>query len=382
MKRQRFPLPTHPLTKFFEPAVESVTTSLGDASVTSYRGTVRLFLTYLGAQYAEVHSLKQLRRDPHILGWLALLRSHRPPLATITRANYVIYLRRLLEELAWTQHLPDLAHLLGRDDVPRKEHHLPRPLTPEQDELVQQELLRRDDLLSNALLLLRHTGMRISECADLSFDCLRLVGPGQWAIHVPLGKLKTERLVPVDSVVCQLVERIRSLRPPTAPKSGPLLLPRPRGRKMLVRRIRAALQDVLAAIGITARIVPHQFRHTYGTEMLRAGVGFASVMKLLGHKSPHMTMEYLEVTQQDLQREFHLARSHPRHLAPSRTVSSASPPRADLASLIDSLKAAQHVLEMFRRNLAEDSPRRLLARIARRLVKILADTTKLNLGQK
>jgi integrase len=142
------------------------------------------------------------------------LRSHRPPLATITRANYVIYLRRLLEELAWTQHLPDLAHLLGRDDVTRKEHRLPRPLTPEQDALIQQELRRRDDLLSNALLLLRHTGMRISESVDLSFDCLRLVGPGQWAIHVPLGKLKTERLVPVDSMVCQLVERIRSLRPP------------------------------------------------------------------------------------------------------------------------------------------------------------------------
>ena len=194
MKRQRFPLPTHPLTKFFEPAVESVTTSLGDASVTSYRGTVRLFLTYLDAQYSEVHSLQQLRRDPHILGWLALLRSHRPPLATITRANYVIYLRRLLEELAWIQHLPELAHLLGRDDVPRKEHHLPRPLTPEQDELVQQELLRRDDLLSNALLLLRHTGMRISECVDLSFDCLRLVGPGQWAIHVPLAKTQNGTL--------------------------------------------------------------------------------------------------------------------------------------------------------------------------------------------
>jgi hypothetical protein len=211
---------------------------------------------------------------------------------------------------------------------------------------------------------------------------LRPLGPNQWAIHVPLGKLKTERWVPVDSMVCQLVERIRSLRPPTAPTAGRLLLFRPRGKKMLVRRIRAALQDVLAAIGITPRIVPHQFRHTYGTEMLRAGVGFASVMKLLGHKSPHMTMEYLEVTQQDLQREFHLARSHPRHLAPSRTVSSASPPRTDLASFIDSIKAAQHVLEMFRRTLAEDSPRRLLARIARRLVKILADTTKLNLGQK
>jgi hypothetical protein len=116
--------------------------------------------------------------------------------------------------------------------------------------------------------------------------------------------------------------------------------------------------------------------------MLRAGVGFAGVMKLLGHKSPHMTLEYLEITQQDLQREFHLARSHPRHLPPSRTVSSASSPRADLATLIDSLKAAQHVLEMFRRSLDEDSPRRLLNRLARRLVKILADATKLNPPQK
>jgi site-specific recombinase XerD len=382
MKPKRLPLPTHPLAKFFRPAAESVTTSLGDSSVTAYRGTVRLFLTYLGAQYPAVQSLHQLRRDPHILGWLALLRSHNPPLATLTRANRVIYLRHMLEELAWTQQLPVLAHLLGRDDVPRKEHHLPRPLTPEQDQLIQRELLRRNDLLSNALLLLRHTGMRIGECVDLSVDCLRTLGPNQWAIHVPLGKLKTERWVPVDSMVCQLVERLRFLRPPTASNVGRLLLHRPRGRCMLIRRLRAALQDVVAAAGITARIVPHQFRHTYGTEMLRAGVGFAGVMKLLGHKSPHMTLEYLEVTQQDLQREFHLARSHPRHLAPSRTVSSASSPRADLASLIDSLKAAQHVLEMFRRSLAEDSPRRLLNRLARRLVKILADTTKLNPPQK
>ena len=378
MKSKRLPLPTHPLTKFFEPAVESVTTSLGDSSVTSYRTTVRSFLTYLGAQHSEVHSLRQLRRDPHILGWLALLRSHHPPFATITRANHVIYLRRLLEELAWTQHLPDLAHLLGRDDMPRKERHLPRPLTPEQDELVQQELLRRDDLLSNALLLMRHTGMRVGESVDLSFDCLRVVGPGQWAIHVPLGKLKTERWVPVDSVVCQLVERIRSLRPPTAPKSGRLLLPGPRGRHLLKRKLRAAFREVTAAVGIPARLVPHQFRHTYGTEMLRAGVSFAAVMKLLGHKSPHMTLQYLEITQQDLQREFHLALSHPRHLAPSRSISSDLAPRADLSGLIHSLTTAQHVLEIYRRNVTDPSARRLLDRLANRIVKILSQTRKLN----
>src|SRR5216684_7431119 len=126
MRIKKLAFPSHSLTKFFGPAAESVSTSLSDSSVRCYRYTVRSFLMYLGAQYPEVHSLDQLRRDPHLLGWLALLRSHNPPLAAITRANYVIYLRRMLEELAWTQPLPALTHLLGRDDVPRKEHRLPR----------------------------------------------------------------------------------------------------------------------------------------------------------------------------------------------------------------------------------------------------------------
>ena len=64
--------------------------------------------------------------------------------------------RCMLHELAWTQQLPALAYLPGRDNVPRKERHLKRPPTPEQDQLIQRELLRRDDLLSNALLLLGH----------------------------------------------------------------------------------------------------------------------------------------------------------------------------------------------------------------------------------
>ena len=33
-------------------------------------------------------------------------------------------------------------------------------------------------------------------------------------------------------------------------------------------------------------IVPHQIRHTYATEMLRAGVSFPVLMKLLGHTDP------------------------------------------------------------------------------------------------
>ena len=109
----------------------------------------------------------------------------------------------MLEELAWSAQVPDLAHLIRREDIPRAPQRLPRALTPQQDQLIQQELLRRNDLPSNVLLLMRHTGMRIGECVDLAYDCLHNAGPDRWAIHVPLGKLKTERMVPIDSFVCR-----------------------------------------------------------------------------------------------------------------------------------------------------------------------------------
>jgi hypothetical protein len=37
-----------------------------------------------------------------------------------------------------------------------------------------------------------------------------------------------------------------------------------------------------------------------------------------------MTMKYLDIALPDLQREFHLARSHPRHLAPQPKAVAAS----------------------------------------------------------
>ena len=117
--------------------------------------------------------------------------------------------------------------------------------------------------------------------------------------------------------------------------------------------------------------------------MLRAGVSLPAVVKLLGHNSPRMTLQYLEITQQDLQREYCLARSQPRHLTPKpRTASSLSPPSAGLVSLIESLRTTQHILEMFRRSVAETSRRRLLDRLANRLVKIVTEANKLNTPEK
>lgn len=377
----RLPPLQHPLATLFQSAAQSLTASLNQETIRFYYCTIRNFLNFLSAQYPQVQSLQQLRRDPHILAWFTSLRSHQPPLATVTYTIHLFHLRRLFEELASTEGLPVLAYLVLRQDTPRREHYLPRPLTVDQDKIIQQELLRRDDRNSNAFLLLRHTGMRIGECSDLSFDCLRLVGQDDWAIHVPLGKLKTERMVPVDSFVCRLVDRLRLLRSQDPLPVDGFLLARPSGRDALIRKLRNFWRDLVANVGIAKRIVPHQLRHSFGTEMLRSGVSLPAVMKLLGHQNPEMTMRYLQISVLDLQREFHLARSQPRHLLPkSRLPASISSAQPNLASLLDSLHVTQHVLEMFRRTIPQGPDRRLLDRLANRLTKIASETRKLGQG--
>jgi site-specific recombinase XerD len=369
----------HPLESLFERAAESLTTALSPASLRAYRSTLRSFLRYLAAQHHDVCSLEQLRRDPHILGWLTELRSHIPPLAKSTLILRIVFLRGLLEELAWSKQILTLSHLLTREDIPRREKRLPRPLLPEQDEVIQQELLRRNDLASNLLLLQRHTGLRIGECVDLAPDCLHPVGPDQWAIHVPLGKLKKERLVPVDSFVRQIIDRLLGLRSHGDAVPGSYLLPRTRCRETLIRNLRASFREVVAAAGINTRLVPHQSRHTYATEMLRSGVTLTGVMELLGHSSPEMTLLYLEITQPDLQREYHLARQHPRHQLPfPQALRSSATFRADLPSLLNSLDTARYVLDMFRRTLSQDAARQLLDRIGNRLTKMLAELRRID----
>jgi integrase len=377
MNRHRSRLPLqHSLLEVFCGAIQSVTTSMSDSSKGRYRTTAEYFLRYLGEHHPGVRALDQLRREPHILGWLTWLSSQKPSLVKSTRSLHVLALRRLLEELAWLHELPALVRLFHPDDVPQPDARFPRPLTPEQDRLIQQELLRRNDVASNILLLIRHTGIRIGECVDLSFDCLRPLAPGQWALHVPLGKLNTERLVPIDDSVCQLVHRLRFFRSLSAVPSDGLLLARRRNRSTLLRDLRTELTKLRTALGIARTIVPHMFRHTFATEMLRSGVSFPALMKLLGHSSPEMTLLYAEFTHTDLQREFHTARSQPRHLLP--------PPKAaiglqaDLTSTLQAVQVTQHVLEMFRRTLPDTSDSLpVLDRLANRLTKIAAELRKL-----
>ena len=379
--------PRHSLEEIFRAHIQTLAATLRPGTVDQYRFVTSRFLTYLRSAFPRLCRLSQLRRDPHLLGWFRWL-CEQQQLGNQTRVHYLLLLRRLFQDLAENGYTvqPDL---IRRQDFPPLPRCLPTPLSPEDDQLLNQELRHTDDLPSNALRLIRATGMRIGECIDLSLDCLRHLREDQWALHVPLGKLHTERLVPVDQEARHIVARIVALRA-LAPSSllaqcSPFLLPHPSTHNGLYQALKRALIQAGQRAGCSQRVTPHRLRHTYATEMLRLGVSLPSLQQLLGHNDIRMTMRYLQVTQSDLQREFHLARQNalqPHRVPELPLPHNLSTTSADLPGIRHCLTATRHLLEIYRRQLHDGKARRSLQRLAKRLFTIDLELQRLKTDEK
>ena len=209
-------------------------------------------------------------------------------------------------------------------------------------------------------------------------------GRRQWAVHVPLGKLYTERLVPVDGDVRKMISfahadtarRTVSSSYPNPPACSCRDPATPCLRQQHSRSARGASRSQRA--GCSHHVTCHQLRHDYATEMLRLGVSLPALMKLLGHKTIDMTMRYLLVTQPDLQREFHLARQtaaqHPPYSPPPPAPRCASlPPSSDLPGIRQSLAATGICWRCTAANSATEKNRREVQRLARRLLSVATE---------
>lgn len=364
------------LQQIFQTQIDYLAITLRPKTVENYRASIRNLLRYLAMYYPSIHTLRALRRDPHILGWIYYLAARDPVLNKASRCKYLLCARRLLNDLACRGQYALQEGLIVQTDFPRLDHYLPKPLSPEDDQLLQQHLRAQDDLSSNALLLLRYTGMRIGELTRLPTDSLRHVGGEQWALHVPLGKLHTERWVPADEQIRQLYARLLLLRQQQALATGCNLLLPYSADEAACKALRKALKKAAQQAGCSQPVTPHRLRHTYATEMLRAGASLPAVMHLLGHNTVTMTLRYVQVTQNDLQREYHSARQNmaTRHAIPELPYTlPTTEPTADLNSILKSLTAMHHLVEMFRRRLSDEKSRRTIARLTNRLVKITTE---------
>jgi site-specific recombinase XerD len=374
------------LAQLLETQIQTLALTLRPSTIEGYRSTRNRFLAYLSAAFPQVQQISDLRRDPHLLGWFGSQCDQQPPLQPKTRHNYLLCLRRLFDVLILQGH-PLPADLIQPQDFPLLPQYLARPLSLSDDQLLQQELRRTDDLPANALLLTRATGMRVGECIDLTLDCLRQAGEHQWQLHVPLGKLRTERLVPADDDIQRIIARLVSLRasvPPQRPDGEKLLLPCRRSHDAFYQVLASALADAAQRAGCSTHVTPHRLRHSFASEMVRLGVSLPALMQMLGHKDIRMTLRYVEVTQLDLQREFHAARQNaaqPPHRMPVLPVPQGVI-SAGLPGIRQALSAARHLLGMYRRELANDKERRRLQRLDKRLLTVASQLKETNTAEK
>jgi integrase len=279
-------------------------------------------LAHFGRFLAEtdpgLESLAALDRRTHIEPYLAAttaaVTAAGEPITVADRARRVSAVACFLAEITewgWPDAPP--RKLVFRSDIPRLPRPLPRYLPVDADRRLGEALAASPyRLAADALLLQRACGLRIGELLDLELDCVHEVpGQGSW-LKVPLGKLETERMVPVDEETLVLLDRIAATRSPGRP------IPHPRtgrpaqflfthhGKRLSQNAVREELGRAASTAGL-GHVTPHQLRHTYATALVNAGVSLPALMALLGHVSAAMTLRYAQLFDATVRTEYERA---------------------------------------------------------------------------
>jgi integrase len=272
-----------------------------------------IFGEFVTERFPEVTSVRKLERR-HVEAYLAWTATRQcrgshdnaKQVGPFVAAHAAITLRNFLEDIsAWGWAEAPRRRLVFATDIPRQPETLPRALPPDVDSALMVAVADLADPFARiAITILRHTGLRMGELLDLELDCLMDYGrSGTW-LRVPLGKLNNERAVPLDQASLNAFTEWLALRSPQRslphPRDG-----RPcdfmfaeRGRRIGSGRIQQGLARAVDTCGLHGgngqplRVVAHQLRHTWATELVNAGMSLQALMALLGHRSPEMTIRY------------------------------------------------------------------------------------------
>jgi integrase/recombinase XerD len=128
------------------------------------------------------------------------------------------------------------------------------------------------------------------------------------------GKGSKERIVPLGKFAVSAIEDyLTRTRPALAAKnskSEPALFLNSRGKRLSRQSAWQAVLDASEKTGLSGKVSPHVFRHSYATHLLDGGADIRVVQELLGHASVTTTQIYTLVTI-DKVRESYIT-AHPR----------------------------------------------------------------------
>ena len=164
------------------------------------------------------------------------------------------------------------------------------------------------DLAIVGLMLLQ--GLRSAEVLALNRDDL-LLSEAQLRVR---GKGSKLRFLPLAPESIQLLDHyLRLERPDPCTALFVSLKGCTRGARMTAAGLRSLFRYHRRTTGVTLAN-PHRFRHTFASDMVRAGLSLPALMQLMGHADIQTTLLYVQVTPQDVYLQY--ARAVAQHIRP------------------------------------------------------------------
>ncbi|MBI5805551.1 tyrosine-type recombinase/integrase [candidate division TA06 bacterium] len=282
-------------------------------SIAAYSGHLAGFFAYLKSQ--GIGDIRQVNKGA-ITAYLLSLREHLTkagkPYSTSTMCLKVRAVKRLFEYLEKA----NVVLINPAEDIkePKKATSLPRSvLTPEEA----RKILDAPNLSTTAGIRARaileafySTGLRLEEMARLTiYDCDLQGG----YLRVNKGKGAKDRVIPLGKHAARfLKEYITHIRPQWTKnnKGVKALLVNRQGQALSTEVIGIMVRTYARKAGITKKVSPHTFRHTFATQLVKNGADITAVQKMLGHSDLSATQVYLRVAGTEVKRTH--SKSHPR----------------------------------------------------------------------
>ena len=284
--------------------IAQVRLSLRASTMVRVEAVLREFACWLTVHAPEAGSVAGLRRR-HIEAYKLYLAA-RPSarggkLSKISLAEHLGTLRTCFERLAeWDGDDIPAAVLVFDGDLPLRDEPLPRFLDDAAfTKLLQAARADPDPFTRLAVEFLARTGLRKGEFLDLTVDSVVQIGAAYW-LHVPLGKLRTDRYIPLHPQLKDLLDDWLARRP--ASLRSPYLFTE-YGQRVRQNRVDRAVAKTAAAAGI-GHVSPHRLRHTLATQAINRGMSLEAIAALLGHRSMRMTLVYAKIANRTVADEY------------------------------------------------------------------------------
>jgi len=140
-------------------------------------------------------------------------------------------------------------------------------------------------------------GLRVNELLQIKHKDINLAydpehKTGTLLVHGKGGKERT--LFIVDTLYDTIVHYLSLKKTPQSHDS--LLFQGTKGKTIGGSRVRQLIQEAARVAGITARVVPHVFRHTFATNMYNRNVPIEAIKEMMGHETLRETSVYIHIT--------------------------------------------------------------------------------------